>query len=229
MPVFEYEGLYLGLASMYKDGDTSLPDYDTVDLDLTWSINTTEWNKASTAEDTFIPHGPGMGKYPDGAFDSSVIFSSIPVVEEDKLWFYYMGGKGLHTGWRETALGRGHVLKDRFASYSPRQGNQPMEVTTQGLNFHADNLKILADVEPGGWIKAELRNTGGTVVQTGFEADNSNLTELGGGWKKVSWQGKSPLDLPRTGFYALKITSQKAKIWAVGGDIHVRPLKYQKP
>ncbi|SCF28965.1 hypothetical protein GA0074695_5202 [Micromonospora viridifaciens] len=229
MPVFEYEGLYLGLASVYHDGDTALANYDTVDLDLQWSVNTTEWNQVALADSTFIPHGPGTDAYPRGAFDSSVIFASVPILEDDKLWFYYMGGKGRHTGWRETSLGRGYVQKDRFAYYGSRLGNQPMELTTQGLNFHADNLQILADIEPGGWLTAELRNTAGTVVQAGFEASRSRLEDTGGGWRQIRWEGKSVRELDPKGFFALRLVSQKAKIWAVRGDIHVRPLKYEKP
>ncbi|WP_406735518.1 hypothetical protein OG508_38060 [Streptomyces sp. NBC_01108] len=73
MPVFEYGGLYLGLASLYRDGDTTLPYYDTVDLALQWSINLTEWNNVALDDSTLIPHGKGMEKYPRGDFDSSVI------------------------------------------------------------------------------------------------------------------------------------------------------------
>lgn len=229
MPVFEYAGLYLGLASVFHDGDTTLPDYDTVDLDLQWSVNLTEWNQVDLRDSTFIPHGSGTDSYPDGEFDSSVIFSSVPVVEDDKLWFYYMGGKGRHTGWRETSLGRGYIAKDRFAYFGARQGNQVMEVTTQGLNFHEDNLQILVDIEPGGSIQAELRNNGGTVTQAGFELDQSRFTDLGNGWQRITWNGTSPTHLDRKGFYALKLVAHKARIWAVRGDVHVRPLKYQKP
>jgi hypothetical protein len=229
MPVFEHEGLYLGLGSFFHDGDSTLPQYDTVDLRLRWSINTTEWNDVGSPEAAFIPHGPGIDRYPDGAFDSSIIFSSVPVVDGDRMWFYYMGGKGRHTGWRETSLGRGYIARDKFAAYTSRHGNQPVELTTQGLNFHTDDIQILVDVEPGGWVQAELRNTGGTVVQAGFESSRSKLIPTGQGWQKISWTGKSVLDLDRKGFYAVKLTLRKARLWAIKGDLHVRPLKYQKP
>lgn len=228
MPVFEHEGLYLGLASMFHDGDSTLPNYDTVDLDLQWSINKTEWNNVSVDDSTFIPHGKGMDKYPDGDFDSSVIFSSIPVIKDGKMWFYYMGGKGRHTGWRESALGRGYIEQDKFASYGSRQGNQTVEVTTQGFNFHSEDVQILVDIEPGGWVQAELRNNAGSVVQAGFESANSKLTAGEAGWQRITWNGKSVLELDRNGFFAMKITMKKARFWAVKGDLHVRPLKYEK-
>ncbi|MFB9571845.1 hypothetical protein [Streptomyces yanii] len=229
MPVFEYGDLYVGLASLYRDGDTTLPHYDTVDLALQWSINLTEWNNVAPEDSTFIPHGKGMGKYPRGDFDSSVIFSSIPVEIEDKLYFYYMGGKGPHTGWRESALGRGYIEKDKFACYGSRTGNRPSSLTSQGFNFFGENIELLVDIEEGGWVKVDLMNQGGTVVQNGFEADNSTLRDLGNGWHQLTWHNSSVMNLNRESFYAMRITMQKAKLWAIQGDLYVRPLKYAKP
>jgi hypothetical protein len=229
MPVFEYGDLYVGLASLYRDGDTTLPHYDTVDLALQWSINLTEWNNVAPEDSTFIPHGKGMGKYPRGDFDSSVIFSSIPVEIEDKLYFYYMGGKGQHTGWRESALGRGYIEKDKFACYGSRTGNRPSSLTSQGFNFFGENVELLVDIEDGGWVKVDLMNQGGTVVQNGFEADNSTLRDLGNGWHQLTWHNSSVMNLNRESFYAMRITMQKANLWAIQGDLYVRPLKYAKP
>ncbi|WP_327241143.1 hypothetical protein [Streptomyces sp. NBC_01320] len=229
MPVFEYGDLYVGLASLYRDGDTTLPHYDTVDQALQWSINLTEWNNVAPEDSTFIPRGKGMGKYPRGDFDSSVIFSSVPVEIEDKLYFYYMGGKGQHTGWRESALGRGYIEKDKFACYGSRTGNRPSSLTSQGFNFFGENVELLVDIEDGGWVKVDLMNQGGTVVQNGFEADNSTLRDLGNGWHQLTWHNSSVMNLNRESFYAMRITMQKAKLWAIQGDLYVRPLKYVKP
>ncbi|MCX4799489.1 MULTISPECIES: hypothetical protein [unclassified Streptomyces] len=229
MPVFEYGGLYLGLASLYRDGDTTLPYYDTVDLALQWSINLTEWNNVALDDSTLIPHGKGMEKYPRGDFDSSVIFSSVPVEIDDKLYFYYMGGKGRHTDWRESALGRGYIEKDKFACYGSRRGNQPSSITSQGFNFFGENVELLVDIEDGGRIEVDLMNQGGTVVQPGFEADNSTLRDLGNGWHRLTWRNSSVMTLNRESFYAMRITMRKAKLWAIQGDLYVRPLKYAKP
>ncbi|MET9806765.1 hypothetical protein [Streptomyces halstedii] len=229
MPVFECGDLYLGLASLYRDGDTTLPHHDTVDLALQWSSNLTEWNDVALQDSTFIPHGKGMDTYPRGDFDSSVIFSSTPVEVDDKLYFYYMGGKGRHTGWRESALGRGYVEKDKFACYGSRKGNAVSSLTTQGLNFYGNDIELLVDIEDGGWLEVDLMNQAGTVVQSGFEADSSRLRKLGNGWRQLTWHKSSVMNLDRDSFYAMRITMRKAKLWAIQGDLYVRPLKYAKP
>ncbi|NDZ79530.1 hypothetical protein G3I19_13575 [Streptomyces sp. SID10853] len=230
MPSWEYgEGLYLGLDSVYTDGDDTLPDYDTVSLALQWSTNITEWNDVAPDDSTFIPHGPGMGQYPRGAFDSSVIFASVPVETGDRLWFYYMGGKGLHTSWRQTALGRGWIQKDKFACYGSRVAHRPAMVTTQGLDFYGDDLRLLADIDHGGSVSVALTDQNGTVVQPGFGADRSLLTPGPDGWHQVHWRGADVRSLTPGAFYALRITLRNTRLWAIGGDFYVRPLKYAKP
>ncbi len=55
----------------------------------------------------------GGGVYPQIAdFDASCIFTAAPIIEDDKIWFYYMGGNGNHTGFRESSLARGYIKKD---------------------------------------------------------------------------------------------------------------------
>ena len=228
MPVFEYHGLYLGLASIYHDGDSILENYEDVDLELHWSSNTTAFNKVAPAGSIFIPHGDEGNGYPDGEFDSNVIFAALPLEVDERLWFYYMGGKGQHTGWRETALGGGYIEKDKFAYYGARVDGSESILTTQGLNFSGNKVQLLADIEPGGTIQCELRNTGGTVVQPGFELEKSSVTDAGGGWWNVKWEGASVTSLDPKGFFAMRIVMSKTKLWAVQGDLYPRPLKYTK-
>ncbi|GED83271.1 hypothetical protein [Streptomyces sp. 6-11-2] len=230
MPSWEYgQGLYLGLGSVYTDGDKTLPDYDTVDLSLLWSTNTTEWNNVAPDESTFIPHGSGMGRYPRGDFDSSVIFASVPIEMDNRLWFYYMGGKGWHTSWRQTALGRGWIEKDKFAYYGGRQVHKPTVVTTQGLSIFGDDVRFLVDVDHGGSVSVALMDQNGTAVQPGFEADRSVLEPGPDGWYQVRWRGADVRSLDPSLFHALQITMKNTRLWALGGDFYVRPLKYAKP
>lgn len=228
MPVFPYQGLYLGLASMYHDGDSTLEGKENVDLELHWSTTATEFSQAAPGNSVFIPHGKEKGGYPKGEFDSNVIFAALPLEIDGKLWFYYMGGKGKHTGWRESALGRGYIEKDKFAYYGSRKNSGGTVLTTQGLNFSSENLRVLADIGNGGEFACELRNTGGTEIIDGFELDACRVEPDDDGWLQISWAGSSVTDLDPEGYYALRIEMRKTKVWAIGGDVHPRPLKYTK-
>ncbi|MFF4793094.1 hypothetical protein ACFY2M_25745 [Streptomyces sp. NPDC001276] len=79
------------------------------------------------------------------------------------LWFYYMGGKGWHTSWRQTALGRGWSEKDKFAYYGGRQVHKPTVLTTHGLNFFGDDVRFLIDIDYGGSVSVALMDQNGTA------------------------------------------------------------------
>lgn len=230
MPVFPYHGLYLGLASIFHDGDESLKNYDTVDSELYWTTTLDRFIPVAPETDNiFIPHGNEGAGYPDGDFDSSVIFVAPPLVEKDKLVFYYMGGKGRHTGWRETALGRGYIEQDKFAYYAPRNPDEVCLLTTRGLKIASShNIQLLLDIDDEKDCQVALYDRNGRKLITGFEAENSQLQQLENGWYQLSWQNAPYESLEEKAFYALQITLRKGKLWAIGGDIYPRPLKYTR-
>ncbi|WP_328459650.1 hypothetical protein [Streptomyces sp. NBC_00448] len=97
------------------------------------------------------------------------------------------------------------------------------------VDFDGEDLRLLADIEHGGSISVALTDRNGTVVQPGFEAGRSVLTEGPDGWHQVSWRGADVGSLDPGAFFALRITMVKTRLWALGGDFYVRPLKYAKP
>ncbi|MCW9709923.1 hypothetical protein L5B71_03325 [Avibacterium sp. 21-586] len=228
MPVFQYEGIYLGLASIFRDGDNSLKQQDNVDLELHWTTTLDRFIPCAPDDDsTFIPHGSEGKGYPDGEFDSNVIFSALPLEQDNKLVFYYMGGKGKHTGWRETALGRGYIEKDKFAYYTARDPAKPCVITTQGLNFPQKKVRLLLELNAGESCQVALLDRNGKVQQEGFEADKSVLSKSADGWYELSWQNAPYDKLDSSKFYALQITLNGGKLWAIA-DAYPRPLKYTR-
>lgn len=155
MTVFEYNDIYLGLASIYKQGDNSVMDFDTLNLELYWSTNLTEWNKAVPEHNILIPAGAGREKYLDGEFDSATIFASSMTAGDNRI--YYMGGKGRHRGWRESGLGLAFVDKDRLAGMVARDPDKPMRFSTQSFKFFGEDLFILADIEANGYYQVRFK------------------------------------------------------------------------
>lgn len=127
MVVFPYNGLYLGMASIYHNGDAEAEDFDTVDVELKYSTKSDAW-------ESIAPGGHliqrGKGTYPRGEFDCGCIYAAAPVEIDGKLWIYYMGGNGRHSNFRETSFARGWIEKDKFAGYIPRDPDKEGKLVT---------------------------------------------------------------------------------------------------
>lgn len=172
MPVFQYEDYYLGLASMYHEGDITLPEYDLVDCTLMYSTKLSGWERICKDENFIVR---GEGEYPSGAFDCGCIYASSPVEINDKLYFYYMGGNGQHTNFRETSFSRGYINKDQFAYYEQRNKETDAILVTRSVYLNGSNLRMHVDVTESSHIEVEITNQRGDAFD-GFTYDNSEVT-----------------------------------------------------
>lgn len=217
MPVFRYADIYLGLASLYHDGDKLSGDYDTVDLSLLYSNDLTRF-------DWIEPEGilleRGKGKYPDGAWDSGCVYASSPVEIGNKIWIYYMGGNGPHTNFRETALGRASLDKDKFAYYRPSRDTKEMIVTLRPANFYGKHLRILADIEETGWIKCELLEQKDVSLKGRILSSTTIKKQVGlaeEGWYNISFSLPALSCLEDA--FVIRFRAKSAKIYAIEGDL----------
>lgn len=215
MPVFQYKGLYLGLASMFHEGDRSAPDFDTVDCELTFGCTANHFDRVAPYQ-YLIPRG--KGRYPDGEFDCGGIFASPPVDMGDKLCIYYMGYNGRHTGCRETTFARGFLKKDRFAWYEPREASREGIISTCPVHFFGSHLAVLADVGEGGAISAAVCPKYDGSPYEGYSYEDSELTPEENGYIRISFRGKSLADL-RAVPACVVIRFRNTKLYALRGDL----------
>lgn len=92
MGVFRYEGIYIGLASLFH-ATGPVPNYPNTDgfhvIQLACSRDLKSWLRVADRE-TFI----GPSRLDSGAYDlTQILPPSAPVVKDDELWFYYTGLK----------------------------------------------------------------------------------------------------------------------------------------
>ena len=172
MPVFRYNDIYLGVPSVYHEGDTADKDYDTVDLRLAWSVDTLDWEEAAFGEN-FMDRGKGT--YPDGEFDCGCIYSSAPVPIGDRLYFY-MEERAAY-GLPRNILLRGYIPKDCFAYYRQKDPMREAVLSANPFFFRSSRLEFLTERGRSGSILAELTDESGRICLTRKTEDSGTEPE----------------------------------------------------
>jgi hypothetical protein len=172
MPVFPYQGYYLGLPWIYHarwpkvrpatDAELSVAEKNspcTMDVQFAWSRDLLHWNR-TPARDAFIPLG---GK---GDFDESMVFTArAPVVVDDKLYFYYGGFTHSHKVGppkNQAAIGLGVLRLDGFCSM--QAGKEEGSLTTREEALETPVVTINARTHAGGQVIAEIVDATGTPL-----------------------------------------------------------------
>lgn len=213
MPVFFYNDLYLGLASIYHEGDRSAENFDCVDLELTYANNPSEFYYVSEGE-AFIPRG--KGSYHHGEFDCCCIFAAPPIVRDGKLNFYYMGGNGQHTNFRETSFGCITFSEDKLAYIAPSKKDAEGLVVTTGLVADGDELWVLADYDEQSKMEISIARGWNTEAFDGFDNSKCKLTKCADGWTKIQFE--KPLSSLKEKF-CIRFMLKNAKLYSLQGDI----------
>lgn len=159
---WRYYNIYLGIVMVFNAKDPST--VGTVQCRLAWSHSaTTGWNWVSRAGLTGPEIIPISGTS-SLAFDSHICFAAHkPVLVNDEIWLYYMGGNGPHNGARNTSLGLAVLRMDGFAGL--RGGHDVITLSTVPLRVAGETLVITVDIlGPDGF--ACLGVAGNSVLDT---------------------------------------------------------------
>ena len=200
MPVFPYQGLYIGLPNVYHAG---WPDHvppmqpgelgeaekgtpTTLEIEVAWSRDLEEWHRPANAG-----HGPLIALGEPGAFDCGCIMgvANAPIVMGGELWFYYGGWTGPHRSHtRNAAIGLATLRLDGFASMEA--GDREGWLVTPAERLTRPAVTINAKVQPGGGIWAELVDAEGHVAP-GFEREQCSSFDGDSVEHLLTWQGRS--------------------------------------
>jgi len=176
MPVFAYQGMFIGLPLVYharwiKYGRYTSPEVmfeaqegspRTGDVQLAWSWDLINWTRTADRR-PFIPNSPVK------AFDCGFIgVAREPVVMGDELWFYYSGWDQVHEDYRglRSAVGLATLRLDGFCSM--RAGEEEGWLISRREVFKTPKVTINAKCAPGGYVVAELLDRNNNVIR-GFE------------------------------------------------------------
>ncbi|MST93657.1 MAG: hypothetical protein EXS33_00015 [Pedosphaera sp.] len=198
MPVFAYEGLYIGLPTYFESsGRIPRPrgNQDGVSSPkLVSSRDLRVWNRIADRAH-FIP----VSEMGSGALDTGqILASSHPVQIGDELWFYY---SGLDVRYRPNVpkadgyRGGIHLAKLRLDGFvSLRAGDQGGFVDTRPARIDGKRLLVNVTAE-GGQLTAEITDAEGRNVLPGWERNRCTVVTGDQLRTELTWPGRMLAEL----------------------------------
>ena len=172
MPVFPYQGMYIGLPWIYHARWMKYGIYDspskmheaqegspcTVDVQMAWSWNLIQWTRTPERK-PFIALGP------EGSWDDGMIYTArAPVIVGDKLYFYYGGFDKIHDEYKDVhgAIGLATLRLDGFCSMHT-DGKEGWLISRREV-FRTPRITINAVTGKDGYVTAELLDRNDNII-----------------------------------------------------------------
>ena len=193
MPVFPYEGIYIGMPNFFESSGLTPPPHNNQDgvnsVKLSTSRDLRRWTKVGN-RDSFIP----VSELGGGRIDTvQILAASRPIVRSDELWFYYTGINRCYDP-DATSEGGIHLAKlrrDGFVSfYADEQGGF---VETRAIRFDGKRLFVNANAT-GGEVRAEVIDARGREVVASWSREDSVPIAGNRLRTELTWRGHESLE-----------------------------------
>ena len=213
MGISLYEGIYVGLPWMFRQGTT-----DRIDVQLAASRDGISWKRAGDQK-TFIPNGP------KGNWDGGCIFTAAQPIQRvgDTIYIFYSGtllnheeprpSRERHPEYGESSIGVATLRRDGFVSLAARE--TPGVLVTESFEWpKGRELHLNADASQGEISVAGLDEEGREIagLKSSKPLTGNQLDQI------VTWPGGA-VAAGRT--LRLRITLRNAEIFSWWLDAQV--------
>jgi hypothetical protein len=207
MPVFKYEGMYLGQLWMYHapPEEPQIRFAAKIDVQLASSRDGINWDRAGNRK-PFIPNGP------PGTIDAGEIWTARePVIIGNEIWFYYSAGASEHgiTG-RSGPICLAKLRLDGFVSVDA--GEDAGSLITKPFRCEGGPLEINASAR-GGVVEVAVLDESGIQYQ-GYSRQECALFDGDSVDHSVTWRGKLSLEELKGNTVRLKFYLQNASLYS---------------
>ncbi|NKB71850.1 MAG: hypothetical protein GKR89_32640 [Candidatus Latescibacteria bacterium] len=195
MPLALYEGIYIGMPWIYREGVDG-----TIDTSLATSRDGVQWERVLDRQ-TFLSLGEA-GSWEDGMVRITQNFNIVG----DEIYLYYGGVQGPHTGRKfktverrtSSMLGLAVLRRDGFVSVDA--GDDEGFMLTKPLTVDGASLHANAAPQTGGWVWAVVTDEEGVPLEgyasQKLEVDKVDaelifarpLAELAGRTVRLRWE-----------------------------------------
>ena len=207
MPVFEYEGHYLGqlFVCHWRTEEPTQRNFGTIDIQLSSSRDGIDFERSGDRK-PFIPNGP------PGSIDAGEIWTARePVVMGDELWFYYCAGGEEHgvTG-RSGPICLAKLRLDGFVSVDA--GDETGSLVTKPFRCDGGPLTINAAAR-GGMVGVAVLDEDG-IQHQGYSSQECALFDGDSICHRVTWTDRLSLEELKGKNIRLKFYLRDAKLYA---------------
>lgn len=219
MPVFPYQGMFIGLPWIYHARYFRFGEYNvqrmydaqedsprTMDAQVAWSWDLINWTRPPQRV-PLIPRGA------EGTWDSGMVVTArAPIVMEDKLHFYYGGCLGVHDEPRVRAgIGLATLRLDGFCSL--RAGDEPGWLITRREPAREAAVTINARTDAEGSVTAEIVDQRDRVVP-GFSREQCRPFRGDSVSHVLRWESDRLPEPIRQADYKVKFWLRKADLYS---------------
>lgn len=200
LPVFPYEGMYIGMPTMFHHSGKTPPLYENVcgrkTVELVCSRDLRDWERVAGRKPFFELSPIGDGS----AYDTAQLRpTNRPIVRNNELWFYYAASK--HRGITQaSALSRDYLdggaicmAKLRLDGFcSLKGGVEPGSVLTAPVEVSQNELHINVDSWRG-HVRAEVLDVSDGRPVPGYSMEESIPVVVDQVDESIRWKHKSDL------------------------------------
>jgi hypothetical protein len=224
MPVFPYQGLYVGLPWMYcaryfKFGEYSVKKLHeaqedsprTMEVQMAWSWDLINWTRPPERRQ-FIPRG-AKGRWDGGM----IVTARAPIPVGDKLHFYYGGCDGLHDDKRvNAAIGLATLRLDGFCSM--RAGDTEGWLISRREPFRQPVVTINARTGTDGLVVAEILDRRNRVLP-GFSKQDCVAFRGDALHHELRWRSAQFAAAPKADDYKIRFWLKNAELFSYLPDL----------
>ena len=222
LPVFLYEGIYIGMPTVLNQSAQSYKNRRVSDgvsmVELAVSRDLIHWERVGNRE-KFIPLSPleGGKNYDTG----QLLAGHHPVVQNDELWFYYSGLRW--RAYRSYVEGRGQPPPDRGAIclaklrldgfVSLDAGEKEGVVLTKPMVIEGKTLHVNLDA-PQGEVQAEILEEDGKEALAGFSLEESIPARGDSLDAELKWSSQKDLSSLAGKIVRIRFALRRASLYA---------------
>ena len=207
MPVFKYEGLYLGQLFAYHapPEERQIRFSGPIDVQLAASRDGISWERVGQRK-PFIPNGP------PSSIDAGEVYTARgPVIVGDELWFYYSASVSEHgVNGRSGPICLAKLRLDGFVSVEA--GDDGGTLVTKPFRCQGGTLSINANARGGGVSVAVLGEEG--IQKDGYGRLNCAQFDGDSVSHRVTWRESLSLEPLKGETIRLKFYLRSAKLFS---------------